>query len=102
MLKHRPVAFITSVQKLKIHSFNYNKNLQTPAGKNGILITTYSYCLGGGCPQVNNFKDMEVRARAGRGPISDIEGGGVRIRAGRGECTVRSNTSWVMVTWGTL
>ena len=50
---------------------------------------------------MNNFKDMEVGARAGRGPISEIEGG-LRVRAGRGECTVRSNTSWVMVTWGTL
>ena len=33
---------------------------------------------------MNNFKDMEAGARAGRGPMSDIEGGVERKGWGRG------------------
>ena len=54
---------------------------------------------GWGGPQVNNFEDMEAGASSGRGLMSDIWGEGGGKSWGRG-CTVKSNTSWVMITWG--
>ena len=51
-----------------------------------------------GCPQVNKFEQVysDGHQMSPSGPISEVQG-----RAG-GTCTVRSNASWVMITWGTL
>ena len=49
-----------------------------------------------GCPQVNKFEQVssDGHRMLASGTISEVQG-----RAG-GTCAVRSNASWVMVTWG--
>ena len=73
-------------------------------------VATTRYCFGGG-PQVNKFEHfsnpLATRCRswgsmsAGRrGVVQGLTSGGFGPELGGGDCTVRSRTSWVIITWG--